>query len=460
LRLFRKNLLFIVVLISLILVTLSFFTFPELKKIILIFGFILFVFAFLLCYQLEKTIQIILERIINFSNLISKGDFDKNTFDRSLDYLNPVFSSTLSDLTAKLNNIFSELKKEKNELEAILDAMSEGVIVVSRDGTITLVNKSAMSMFELEDEIIEKPYWEVLRNKQLQELVSESINSHIGLKKEINIVYPEAKYYLANTISLDKPSEEIIAVIFDITEFKKLEKIKADFIANVSHELRTPLTSIKGYAETIEDGAYKNDTERNQFLKIITRNTNRLINIVSDLLILSELEGKDSLFSEDSDQDFEQINVNEIITQTLASLKRKIKEKEIHENIDLEDSLPPIWGIKFFLEQMFTNLIDNAVKYNKCAGEMRINSYSNENYIVIKISDSGIGIPREHQDRIFERFYRVDKNRSREIGGTGLGLSIVKHIVLVHGGKITLDSEEGKGSEFTIELPINLEAYH
>ena len=459
-RLFRKNLLFILVLISLILVTLSFFSFPEFKKIIIIFGFILILFAFLLCYQLEKTVQILLERIIKFSSTFSEGEFNKSTFDTSLDYLNPGFSSTFSKLNSKLSNIFSELKKEKNELEAILDAMSEGVIVVSRKGTITLVNKSAESMFQLTDDYINKPYWEILRNKQLQELVSDTLKSQKGLKKEINIIYPEAKHYLANTISLDKPSEEIIAVIFDITEFKKLEKIKADFIANVSHELRTPLTSIKGYSETIEDGAYKNDAERNQFLKIITRNTNRLINIVSDLLILSELEGKDSMFSDDSDQDFEQINVNEIINQTLASLNRKIKEKELLDKIELEDSLPSISGVKFFLEQMFTNLIDNAIKYNQCGGEMRINSYSNDDSVIIKIADTGIGIPKEHQDRIFERFYRVDKNRSRDIGGTGLGLSIVKHIVLVHGGSITLNSEEEKGSEFTIELPISNQLYH
>ncbi|MGI9554265.1 MAG: sensor histidine kinase [Thermodesulfobacteriota bacterium] len=414
----------------------------------------------MLCYQLEKTIQIILERIINFSNTISEGKFDKSTFDSSLDYLNPGFSSTFGDLSVKLNNIFSELKKEKNELEAILDAMSEGVIVVSRKGAITLVNQSAESMFQLSEECIGKSYWEVLRNKQLHELVSDTLKSQEGLRKEINIVYPEAKYYLANTISLDKPSEEIIAVIFDITEFKKLEKIKADFIANVSHELRTPLTSIKGYSETIEDGAYKNDAERNQFLNIITRNTDRLISIVSDLLILSELEGKDSLFSEDSDQDFEQINVNEIILQTVASLNRKIKDKEIQEKIELEESMPPINGIKFFLEQMFTNLIDNSIKYNHCGGEVKIKTYSNANNVVIKITDTGLGIPKEQQDRIFERFYRVDKNRSREIGGTGLGLSIVKHIVLVHGGNIDLVSEEEKGSEFTIELPIVSETQH
>jgi len=454
LKLFRKNFLYILVLISLILVSLSFFSIPELRNTILIFGIILFFFSFLICYQLEKNFQNILERIINYSDLISKGNFQKNVFDSSLDYLNPRISSTFQDLSSNLNDLFSSLEKEKIELEAILDAMSEGVIVVSRNGLITLINNSAQKMFQLDEGYLNKPYWEMIRNKQLHELISESLESKIEIKKEINVVYPEEKFYFANTISLDKPSEEIIAVIFDITEFKKLEKIKADFIANVSHELRTPLTSIKGYSETLEDDEFENTEERKQFQKIITRNTDRLISIVSDLLILSELEGKDSLFAESSNEDFESININEIIKQTLYSLKRKVNEKQIEESVELEENLPQIKGIKFFLEQMFTNLIDNAVKYNKGGGKVSIKSFVNENNVVIKISDTGIGIPKDHQDRIFERFYRVDKNRSREIGGTGLGLSIVKHIVLVHGGTISLVSEEGKGSEFTIELPL------
>ena len=453
-KLFRKNFFYILVLISLILAALSFFSIPELKKTLIIFGILLFLFSFLICYKLEKNFRHILERIINYSELISKGNFQKNVFDSSLDYLNPNVSSTLEGLSSNLNSIFSSLEKEKNELEAILDAMSEGVIVVSKNGIITLINNSAEKMFQLDNEHLNKPYWEMIRNKQLHELISESLENKNEIKKEINVIYPEEKFYFANTISLDKPSEEIIAVIFDITEFKKLEKIKADFIANVSHELRTPLTSIKGYSETLEDGEYENAEERDQFQKIITRNTNRLISIVSDLLILSELEGKDTLFAESSNEDFESININEIIVQTLASLTRKINEKQIEESLELEDNLPQIKGIKFFLEQMFTNLIDNAVKYTENGGSVSIRSFIKESNVVIKIADTGIGIPKDHQDRIFERFYRVDKNRSREIGGTGLGLSIVKHIVLAHSGNISLESEEQKGSEFTIELPI------
>ncbi len=453
-RLFRKNLLFITTLLGLTLLTLYFFSVTEGKAIIILGGSLL-LFTILLCYHLEKSINAVLEKIVNFSNILSEGGSDGSTFDRSLDYLYPSFSLTLNDNAIKLKNTLLDLNRGKNELVSMLDAMSEGVIVFSVKGTLNLVNKSASSMLQLDKTHIGKPYWETLRNKQLNEMLSETLKNQKGLEKEINTIYPEDKHYLASTILLDPPLEEIVIVIFDITEFKKLEKIKADFIANVSHELKTPLTSVKGYAETIDEGAYENQEEWMQFIKIIIRNTNRLISIVSDLLILSELEGKYALSPDRANWDFEKTSVNEMIIHAVNFLKRKSREKNIREKIELEDNLPSIYGIKFFLEQMLINLIDNAIKYNKYGGEIRLNSYKDVKSAVVKISDTGIGIPKEHQNRVFERFYRVDKNRSREAGGTGLGLSIVKHIVLVHGGSITLSSEMGKGSEFTVELPIN-----
>ena len=186
-KLFRKNLLYILVLISLIVVALSFFNIPGFKKTIIIFVAALLSFSFLICYKLEKNFQDILEKIINHLNLISGGNFQKSVFDRSLDYLNPNVTSALEDLTHNLNNIFSSLEKEKNELGAILDAMSEGVIVVSGSGIITLINKSAERMFQIDEGYLNKPYWEIIRNKQLHELISESLEDKKEIKKEIKI---------------------------------------------------------------------------------------------------------------------------------------------------------------------------------------------------------------------------------------------------------------------------------
>ena len=456
-KLFKKNFLYIAALISLTLVSISFLSIPELKKTLFVFAFILVLFSFLICYLIEKNIQQVFNKVINFNSLLSEGDFDnKEPQISTFDDLDPPLRRSLNELSTKLSSIFLSLKKEKSELEAILGAMSEGVIVVSGKGIVTLINKSAVSMLKLEKESLNKPYWEVIRNKHLHDLISFTLKRNKTIKKEILIVYPEERYYLVNTIMVDPNVEsgEIIVVMFDITEFKKLEKIKADFVANVSHELRTPLASIKGYTETLYDEAYDTEKEQKQFLEIISSNTNRLNTIVSDLLILSELEGRETYYQENERDQFDNININELVRNTFATLSRKLKEKNLREKIELANNLPQIKGTKFFLEQLLTNLIDNAIKYTPHGGEVSVKSYAMNGNVNLKISDTGIGIPKEDQDRIFERFYRVDKNRSREMGGTGLGLSIVKHIVLAHSGTIELESEEGIGSTFKISLPI------
>ncbi len=266
-------------------------------------------------------------------------------------------------------------------------------------------------------------------------------------------MYPEEKYYLANVIPLKSAEKKVIVVMFDITEFKRLENIKADFIANVSHELRTPLTAIKGYTETLEEEAFENPQEQKHFLKIIKRHADRLINIVSDLLVLSEVEGRDVLSDQNETGDLEDVNIDEVIRSSLEALKSKAIEKGLKVSFKQSPRDNIITASRFLLEQMFINLIDNAVKYTPDHGEIGIEIIDQGKDLVIEIYDTGIGIPKDSLTRIFERFYRVDKTRSRKMGGTGLGLSIVKHIVIVHGGKIDVKSEEGKGSTFCISLP-------
>jgi two-component system phosphate regulon sensor histidine kinase PhoR len=221
----------------------------------------------------------------------------------------------------------------------------------------------------------------------------------------------------------------------------------------VSHELRTPLTAIKGYVETLEVGAYENHDERSHFLNIIGRHTDRLINIVSDLLLLSDIERKSTPFGEESKATFEEIDFQEIVYSSLEALKSKVEEKGLRVSVDIKENLPKFGGDGFLLGQMFINLIDNAVKYTPEGGTIGVEITYPDSHFRIEVIDTGIGIPKEHLARIFERFYRVDKTRSRKIGGTGLGLSIVKHIVIMHGGEIEVESEVGKGSRFVITLP-------
>lgn len=310
-------------------------------------------------------------------------------------------------------------------------------------------------MFEVQESPDGRPYWEVIRISEITNIIESSLKTKQSTIKEISLIYPYEKFYFMNIIALDSPQDEIIAIFYDITEFKNLEKIKAELIANVSHELRTPLTAIKGYVETLEDEAYDSAEEKLRFLNIIKKHTDRLINIVSDLLVLSEIEVKESERILKEIQEFEELGINSILLSCHESLKSKIGIKKLIFNKELQENLPNIRGNQFLLEQAFINLLDNAVKYTSENGTIGFKTKLNSDKISVEIFDTGIGIPKEAIPRIFERFYRVDKDRSRKEGGTGLGLSIVKHVINIHSGDIQVESEIGKGTKFIINLPIN-----
>jgi two-component system phosphate regulon sensor histidine kinase PhoR len=426
---------------------------PMEKKVIYL-GAALTVAALLLSLALSKTITLSLRGIMNVSEELAKGNLGVSipVSDRKNEI--STISSALNRMAQKLNELFMQLSKEKNQVEAVLSAMSEGVMVVSKQGSVIIINNALKKMFSLKEDPTGKTYWEILRNRELTKLVESVLKNCKPESREIFYLYPNEKYYFVNVIPLDSPDKELIVVMFDITDFKRLEKIKADFIANVSHELRTPLTAIKGYTETLEEEAYETPDDQKHFLRIIKRHTDRLINIVSDLLVLSEVESRDSLSKENTSNDLEEININEVIKSSLEALRSKAAEKELEVSFETMDDAYKIKANRFLLEQMFINLIDNAVKYTPENGKIDIKVLNSDSQVLTEITDTGIGIPKEHLPRIFERFYRVDKTRSRNLGGTGLGLSIVKHIVIMHGGKIEVHSEEGKGSKFSISIPL------
>jgi len=427
--------------------------FFSIRSQVIYLGLILTLFALFLSFASSKAFTKSFEKTIGLSEEIAKGNFKVSIPISDKKGEIGKLNLALSKMAKRLEELFKQVSLEKSQLEAVLTAMSEGVMVVASDGKVILMNNALKDMLGIKDPPVGRPYWEVLRNRKIMELIENVTKNRVAERKEISLLYPTERHYFASGIPLDSLEKETIVVMFDITEFKTLEKIKADIVANVSHELRTPLTAIKGYVETLEEGAYENPGERSHFLNIIRRHTDRLINIVSDLLLLSEIERKSTPQGEEPKTAFEEVDLKEVVYSSLEALKSKIEEKGLRVSIEIKEDLPPFRGDGFLLGQMFINLIDNAVKYTPEEGAIGVQITHPDSHFKIEVFDTGIGIPKEHLPRIFERFYRVDKTRSRKVGGTGLGLSIVKHVVIMHGGKIEVESEVGKGSRFIITLP-------
>ncbi len=366
-------------------------------------------------------------------------------------------SENFNTMSERLESAVSELQDNNTKMKSILTSMLNGVIALDNENKIILVNPVAEKIFKINSEVIKgKHILEVIRNEKLVDILKELMNCNKIINSEIEIQFPELKILSvrSNVIRLENDPNKSIGVVIifqDVTEIRKLENMRKDFVANVSHELKTPLTSIKGFVETLQSDAAVNQETRNRFLNIIEIEADRLTYLIQDLLILSEIESKNKTIEE------EKIDVVESIDQIMNVLSQLAKKKNINIKIDIDQGIPYITGNSGWFKQMLINLIDNSIKYTKEGGSVEISVYDDGKNMYINISDTGIGIDKEHLDRLFERFYRVDKSRNRDIGGTGLGLAIVKHIVLSFDGKISIKSEVGKGTSFFIELPLNKE---
>lgn len=405
----------------------------------------------LLSNKINSSLRILINKI---KHLISTGDVSSE-HDAVLEYDFLNLENTLKEMHSAQNDTISQLNSEKNQLLILVNAINEGVVVISKEGQIILSNNEFNKMFDISENPQGRPYWEVIRINDITCLIETAFETRHSTAKEISLLYPYEKFYFISIITLDSPQDEIIAIFYDITEFKNLEKIKADLIANVSHELRTPLTAIKGYVETLQDGAYDSADQQAKFLNIIKKHTQRLIDIVSDLLVLSEIEVKESQKVGPDTEQYDIISINSVLLSCYDSLRSKIQTKNLVIEKELHDNLPDIKGNQFLLEQAFINLLDNAIKYTPENGTIGFKTRPNEDTVEIEIFDTGIGIPKESIPRIFERFYRVDKDRSRQEGGTGLGLSIVKHTINIHGGEIKVESEMSQGTKFIINLLVS-----
>jgi two-component system phosphate regulon sensor histidine kinase PhoR len=292
---------------------------------------------------------------------------------------------------------------------------------------------------------------EVLRNNEIQDMTDNIIKERHRIAKEENLVGPAGeKIILINgaPVIKDGTMEGVIMVFHDITELRRLEQIRQGFVANVSHELRTPLSNIKGYAETLLGGAIRDEANSKEFIDIIYRESERLSKIIDDLLDISRMEsGKVKMV-------FLPVEAGPAIKKAMDVLKNSAAGKSINIELSIPVNLPRMLADEGRFTQVLLNLLDNAIKYTPERGNISIVASKKDNFLQIEVADTGAGIPEKDIPRIFERFYRVDKARSRELGGTGLGLSIVKHIVQSHGGEVWVKSVLGKGSTFSFTVPI------
>lgn len=390
-----------------------------------------------------KLSHIILKPIMDLTFItsrISKGEFHRRAKTLAGGEIGEL-AKNFNEMADKLEFTLNEVTDKQNRLEAILQSMDSGVIAVDRNNMVIMINPYAKKIFGVAKDIIGQNLLDNIRDFELENIFHQSDNNY----KEIKILWPQERELRIKTADIINRSEHIgtVAVVQDITEVKKLEKMRTQFVANVSHELKTPLTSIKGFAETlkyVEDAATKE-----KFLNIINEETERLTRLITDILILSHIEQQTELKNE-------KVDVNKIVQDVYNLMKNTADVKQIQLSIE-QQNLKPLIGDADKFKQMLINLVDNAINYSEVGDSVCIGTEYKTNRCILWVKDTGVGIAKSQIPRIFERFYRVDKARSRSKGGTGLGLAIVKHIVLKFNGKIYVESELGCGSKFIIEIP-------
>ena len=361
-------------------------------------------------------------------------------------------ADVLNHMAGQLGEKIRMITQQRNELETILSAMREGVLAVDSDERILTFNQAAGSFLGI-DLSSTKGYaiQEVVRNADILRFLSRVLTGDGPIEGEIVLHGPENKFLQLNgTLLQDIAGNKIgaLVVLNDITRLRQLENIRREFVANVSHELKTPVTSIKGYVETLQEGALDDKDNVQKFLDIVLKQSDHLNAIVDDLLSLSRIEQD----AESGEVQLTEENLGRILEAAVVDYELKAREREIKLMVNYGEEVM-VKANSRLLKQAIGNLLDNAIKYSEPGKAVEVEATGNTDEVVIRVSDHGNGIAPEHLPRLFERFYRVDKGRSRELGGTGLGLAIVKHITQAHGGHVTVESSLGKGSIFTLHLP-------
>src|SRR5436190_17447665 len=360
----------------------------------------------------------------------------------------------LESILARQQELERQIAGGESGTQTILSAMQDGLLVVDARRRITLMNQTFEKLFEVRDGNVGAPLLETVRHATLDQLIAETLRSGQAMQSELTLTDSQTNAGRHVEVSAVPMKDDAglttgaVVLCHDITQLKRLDQIRSDFVANVSHELRTPLSILRGYIETLLDNPKTPREELSRILEVMERHSKRLGLLVDDLLNLARLEASDT------NLDISQVRVSELFNNVIRDWKGKLGKKNLKVVVDLPPDAPVIRADGTRLQEVLYNLLDNALKYSRENGEIRLQAARRGSEIVLSVSDNGIGIGKDDLPRIFERFYRADKARGRELGGTGLGLSIVKHIAQLHGGRVEAESELGRGTTIRVVLPL------
>ncbi|HEY8665142.1 MAG TPA: ATP-binding protein [Tepidisphaeraceae bacterium] len=403
--------------------------------------------AAVISYYLARRLTAPLVELTAMADSISHGDLRRRIHDHQKGEIGTLGAS-LNRMAESLGQLIQQMAKDKSELLTILTSMSEGVIATDAQQQIVLVNDAAVMLIGVAMPAGGRHLWEVTRQPALLKAANEVLESG---QTKVFAMSPEPSRHVqvtATRFPAQGMAQGLIIVAHDVTEPRRYEELRKEFVANVSHELRTPLSVIKGFVETLADGGANDPAKTQQYLKTILKHTDQLTNLVADLLQLSRLESQPRLMTPEA------VDLAATAGRVAEMLGPAATKKQQTLAVETEADVPPIMGNADYLERAVANLLENAIKYTPERGRITIIVRRQPDGIIVEVSDNGIGIPKEDIPRIFERFYRVDRSRSREMGGTGLGLSIVKHIVQQHAGGIEVTSAPGQGSTFRLKFPL------
>jgi two-component system phosphate regulon sensor histidine kinase PhoR len=380
---------------------------------------------------------------------LARGNYKARTFEENHDETG-MLSQSINILARNLQDMVQAQEMQQDRLSTLIENMGSGLILIDGRGYINLINRSYKEIFDVEPvDYLYSLYYEAIKHKEIISLIEEIFMTEVKVRKHMLLTLVNGRkhfeVYGAPIIGTNDEWKGIVLVFHDISEIKKLEQMRKDFVVNVSHELKTPITSIKGFSETLLDGAMQDEKILENFLKIILKESDRLQSLIQDLLDLSKMEQTGFSIN------WQKVNITEVLEEVIVMLNAKAEDKQIILEFGIDH---PVWikGDLYRLKQIFINLIINAITYTPAKGMVSVSIEETQTEIQVKVADTGIGITESELPRIFERFYRVDKARTRNSGGTGLGLAIVKHLVEAHHGNISVWSNEGDGSVFTIKF--------